>query len=51
MLLIYDAVVVVSWYVRHSHYPEFMKAQVNNPDGELVRFLDVGCGFGGLLIR
>ena len=43
-----------SEYNWEAHYPEFFaKAKEADPNAEapLVRFADVGCGFGGLLVR
>jgi tRNA (guanine-N7-)-methyltransferase len=39
-------------YDWESHYPEaFAKAEAANEPKPLVRIADIGCGFGGLLVR
>lgn len=43
---------------RAEHYPAFFKEEqqqaggsANAADQPMIRFADVGCGFGGLLVR
>jgi hypothetical protein len=42
--------ITLVWSCRSQHYPQMMQHAPDSPAPE-VKFADIGCGFGGLLIR